>query len=796
MKKLMSTLIIVMMVLALATSAYAMGVVGGGMNEMVIGENVAQIQVVYDAEWDEFYPMPANFQWVATEDATLTIDFSDDDEYGAYANIYVMTPEGDMGWYGIQDKGGQVSLQVVEGDTVMMEVGVMDMLTEEGIVEFHFTMSLGEALEAGASQEYPIEIEFQWNDEWTEGYATVNVPAGKTVWFASYGINNMELFVDGVYHSTMPAMDRMNWGPATFALTNDTEEDATYELTLKWPVGTDYNPDQLPINDSVVLELPADLQGGYVYGWFATEDGTLTVTVEGDFWCYTLNNWGSPDTWNDDIYGDYMTAANGDSNVVTMEVKAGDEVVLMVGSDDGNWGMPATTLTITTTLTTGGNEGGNEEPACEHGNTEFQYDEENNMYEVCLDCGEVVATYLYGCFDNPIMVDFMWNDDYTAASAIVTVPAGQTLWFGQYRIGGLTLTINGEDMGVLEDMGWYYPTMFAITNDGTEDATYELVLTYPLGSYENPYVLEELGQFVVDLELYNNGAYYKWVATADGTLTLTIEGQYWIYFVNNETEGTWGDRFYGVDGDPNTYSVEVKAGDVLLIGFGTLDENWMTPASTLVVTLELATAEEGPCKHENLVHVEAVEPGCYTEGNIEHWYCEECETVWSDEALTMITNHLSVILPATHKNIVHVEAVEPGCFNEGNIEHWYCADCDTVWSDEAMLMVTNHKSVILPATHKNIVHVEAVAPTCTENGTVEHWYCEDCLTVWIDEALLQISNMKNVVDPATGHIYVDGQCHCGAKDELPPTGDAISIFCILAAVSSMGIAILPKKKEN
>jgi hypothetical protein len=39
-------------------------------------------------------------------------------------------------------------------------------------------------------------------------------------------------------------------------------------------------------------------------------------------------------------------------------------------------------------------------------------------------------------------------------------------------------------------------------------------------------------------------------------------------------------------------------------------------------------------------------------------------------------------------------------------------------------------------------------------------------------------------------------CHCGAKDENPPTGDVIAIFCALVAASSMGLAILPKKKEN
>ena len=74
-----------------------------------------------------------------------------------------------------------------------------------------------------------------------------------------------------------------------------------------------------------------------------------------------------------------------------------------------------------------------------------------------------------------------------------------------------------------------------------------------------------------------------------------------------------------------------------------------------------AVGEDVGCKHENLVHVEAVAPGCESDGNIEHWYCEDCEIVWQDEALTQITNHKNVILPADHQNIIHVEAVAPSC---------------------------------------------------------------------------------------------------------------------------------------
>ena len=113
------------------------------------------------------------------------------------------------------------------------------------------------------------------------------------------------------------------------------------------------------------------------------------------------------------------------------------------------------------------------------------------------------------------------------------------------------------------------------------------------------------------------------------------------------------------------------------------------------------------------------------------------------------------------------------------------------------MQISNMMSVKLPATHQHIKHVEAKAPTCTENGNVEYWYCEDCITVWVDEAMMQISNMMSIVAPATGHIFVDGICTgCGAADQNPPTGDIVTVFCAMAAISSLGIVALPKKKED
>ena len=156
-----------------------------------------------------------------------------------------------------------------------------------------------------------------------------------------------------------------------------------------------------------------------------------------------------------------------------------------------------------------------------------------------------------------------------------------------------------------------------------------------------------------------------------------------------------------------------------------------------------------PALGGEVVAHEAVEPGCHYEGNIAYWTCGECEKVWADEALTQLTNIKNVVVPAVGGEVVHVEAVEPSCFEPGNVEHWYCEKCEQVWTDEALTQLSNHKNVIVAAAHE-IEHIEAVTPTCHDDGNVEYWYCTECGYAWTDELLREVTNLKSIIVPATG----------------------------------------------
>ena len=208
--------------------------------------------------------------------------------------------------------------------------------------------------------------------------------------------------------------------------------------------------------------------------------------------------------------------------------------------------------------------------------------------------------------------------------------------------------------------------------------------------------------------------------------------------------------------------------------------------------------------HTGLVHFDAVEAGCHYIGNVEYWHCPACEGYWTDAALTQVTNSKNIIVPAKGAEVVHFEAIAPACHYNGRIEYWHCAECDQYWQDEALTQLTNVKNVILPATGSDkLQHVAAKAATETENGNIEYWFCAECEQYWQDEALTQLTNVKNVVIAATGTDEPDTPDEptipdTPEKPDSPETGDSLLavVVALLALIASAVAAIVLKNKKH
>ena len=90
---------------------------------------------------------------------------------------------------------------------------------------------------------------------------------------------------------------------------------------------------------------------------------------------------------------------------------------------------------------------------------------------------------------------------------------------------------------------------------------------------------------------------------------------------------------------------------------------------------------------------------------------------------------------------------EPAC------EHEYDNACDV---DCNLCYETREVS-------HNVIHVDAVAPTCTAMGNVEYWYCDVCGMAWLDAECTTNTNLKAVKLPMAEHTYFDA---CSAICEV------------------------------
>ena len=97
----------------------------------------------------------------------------------------------------------------------------------------------------------------------------------------------------------------------------------------------------------------------------------------------------------------------------------------------------------------------------------------------------------------------------------------------------------------------------------------------------------------------------------------------------------------------------------------------------------------------------------------------------------------------------------------------------------------------IPATGHDLTKTEAKEPTCTEDGNIEYWYCENCKKYFSDANATE--EITDVVIPATGHHYVNGTCtECGEKDpDYRP--DPISYYNIYVEDVCDGVDITTSK---
>ena len=163
-------------------------------------------------------------------------------------------------------------------------------------------------------------------------------------------------------------------------------------------------------------------------------------------------------------------------------------------------------------------------------------------------------------------------------------------------------------------------------------------------------------------------------------------------------------------------------------------------------------------KHHNLGLVEAVEPDCYTVGNIEYYECSVClkKYLLIDAKYVEVEE---VSLPKVHNLEVH-EAVEATCTQNGNVLYYECLECTRLF----IYVDGEYQEVIEAQTITTKAHtlelIERVEPSCANetNGYLAHYKCSACEQLFMDEEGLEATTLDNITIPWS-HTYslVDAQ---------------------------------------
>ncbi len=293
---------------------------------MVIGNNTITLE---DGKGEICYG------WTATEDATLMLEFSDENKVGWAYTVCNLTagPEfTKIDTSSAEDAESIVYLSVLKGDSILVVVD-----TEKGTAgKITLKTSL---LEAWGTESSPITIAIG-----RPNY--LRVPAGKTVYFsgrpqnttmAITGASDSVLEFEGESHKLkngkltleMPKSEGGKADVLYFALTNNTGAMQVYSVSCDYPLGTPDNPAQVNLGSNSI-QIEAGNQYGYVYEWTATAKGTVTITMTGSNWHYEI--------LNIDTMVQEQSNSNEDTpvNEATITVRKGQVVRITINTGDGN----------------------------------------------------------------------------------------------------------------------------------------------------------------------------------------------------------------------------------------------------------------------------------------------------------------------------------------------------------------------------------------------------------------------------------------------------------------------------
>ena len=153
-----------------------------------------------------------------------------------------------------------------------------------------------------------------------------------------------------------------------------------------------------------------------------------------------------------------------------------------------------------------------------------------------------------------------------------------------------------------------------------------------------------------------------------------------------------------------------------------------------------AFAEDEPEteQHEHsLSFVEGVEPDCENEGRAPYYYCAECEKMFNNEAAETQVTEEELIIPAKGHSLVLKNAVAQTCSQNGSRAYYECSACKKLFKYSNPEKETTAVDELIPMNDHKLAFKPAVFATFNRDGITEGAYCSVCKTVIVPQKTIK-----------------------------------------------------------
>ena len=567
------------------------------------------------------------YDFVAPSDGTATFTVSGDNWRFFYSLLSA------DGAYIIQDEDHQakredadtVTVDMTEGQSIVLKLGTLDSSwTAPGgdiTVDFHFEgeggtvepeptepseptepvqpenpLVLGSnALESGVEYGYVVPADGRM--EFAVGSVYNSAGSKQYSWYNGTKLN---ILIDGKAMTASSAKRNVKAGQVITVMIESLDGDTyTADMTLKELAPAE----ELVLGENAIAQ---DLE--YVYT--AGKDGTMYVSV-----VEMLYN---GEAVTESVLGSSVQMTINGTSVSTFnksyELTAGDEIAIVI--KDYSWDGSGT-VSATVNLSW---EGFYEHPAGSLGNPVELLLADCPTESIEIAAGSAAWYELESYYD-----DSSWSTVYPFDGKYLVVT-------GENAYVDVEGTVYNAENGIVKVL-MDDETLIQIGNAGNAPAVFGISVEIPEGHVDNPQDLVE-GENKVTLPSYGTH-YFDYTATEDGTVTVTVSGENWKYnFAHYDAAGEKlsGKDYYAKNGDADTQTLQIKAGERIVVQVGT-SKGYSQPGGDITVTFHFEGAE-APCQHTstNTTVENEIPATCTAEGSYETVVtCADCGAELSRE---------------------------------------------------------------------------------------------------------------------------------------------------------------------